>query len=284
MKKLLLIFCIGLFLTACGAISEKVKGDDKNAEAGNGKPQVGDTVLFKNGPINYAEGKIDKTDGGKYEIRLNDSIAKPDASEIYALPKAGSKTDVKPGDIVVAFNYDKYWEGGEVKNVTDDLVEVEKATGGKLNVAHDKIIKVSPKGIADIKQNIEAKAFEDLGKTKKPFLPKDWKPKEGEKVAAQWSFGSWHVAVIKHINANNIDIDWQNGWSDGTVATDKVAPYPTAASPMPKANDYVILKPSSDSGEWKFAVVTSVTGQEAEVKLADGKTQKVKNTEFIAMS
>lgn len=284
MKKLLIIICVGLFLTACGAISEKVKGDDKNVEAGNAKPQVGDTVLFKNGAINYAEGKIDKIDGGKYEIRLNDSIAKPDASEIYALPKAGTKTEVKVGDIVVAFNYEKYWEGGEVKNVTDDLVEVEKATGGKLNVAHDKIVKVSAKGIADIKQNIETKAFEDTGKTKKPVLPKDWKPKSGEKVAAQWSFGSWHVAVIKHVNANNIDVDWQNGWSDGTIATDKIAPYPSAANPMPNVNDYVIVKPKTDTEAWKFAVVTSVSGQEAELKFSDGKTLKVRNTEFITVS
>ncbi len=284
MKKFLLILCASLIFTACGAISEKVKGDDKGGETGNGKPQVGDTVLFKNGAINYAEGKIDKIDGGKYEIRLNDSIAKPDASEIYTLPKVGSKIDVKNGDIVVAFNYEKYWEGGEVKNVTDDLIEVEKATGGKLNVAHDKIVKVSPKGIADIKQNIETKAFEDLGKTKKPVLPKNWKPKDGERVAAQWSFGSWHVAVIKHVNANNIDIDWQNGWSDATIDKDKIAPYPSAANPMPNVNNYIIVKPQSDSEAWKFAVVTSISGQEVEVKFSDGKTLKVRNTDFISIS
>lgn len=285
MKKLLLILCAGLIFTACGAITGKNGGDEKNGGGTEtAKMQVGDTVLFKNGAINYAEGKIDKIDGGKYEIRLNDAIAKPDASEVYVLPKAGSKTEVKTGDIVVAFNYDKYWEGGEVKNVADDLIEVEKATGGKLNVAQDKIIKVSPKGIADIKQNIETKAFEDLGKTKKPVLPKNWKPKDGEKVAAQWSFGSWHVAVIKHVNANNIDIDWQNGWSDSTVDKDKIAPYPNAANPMPNTGDYVIVKPKSDIAEWKFATVTSVSGQEAEVKFSDGKTQKVRSTDFIGMS
>lgn len=285
MKKLLLLVCASLLFTACGSITGKISGNEANGGGGEtAKMQVGDTILFKQGPINYTEGKIDKIDGGKYEVRANDAIAKPDVSEIYILPKAGSKVDVKAGDIVVAFNYEKYWEGGEVKNVTGDLVEVEKATGGKLNVAQDKIVKVSPKGIADIKQNIETKAFEDLGKTKKPVLPKDWKPKKGEKVAAQWSFGSWHVAVIKHVNANNIDIDWQNGWSDGTVATDKIAPYPNAANSMPNVGDYVIVKPNSDIEAWKFATVTSINGQEAEVKFADGKTQKIKNTEFISMS
>jgi hypothetical protein len=283
MKKLLLLICLSLFFTACGAVTEKISGESKPA-AGS-KPQAGETVLFKSGPVNYSEGKVEKIDGGKYEIRSKDNIAKPDAADVYALPKAGSKaSDVKTGDFVVAFNYEIYWEGGEVKNVTDDFVEVEKASGGKLNVAHDKIIKVSPTAIADIKQNIAAKAFEDLGKTKKPVLPANWKPKPGDKIAAQWSFGSWHPAEIKHVNANDVDIEWKNGWKNGNVGKDKIAPYPTASGAMPKTNDYVIVRPTSETSEWKFAVVTSIAGQEVEVKFSDGKTQKVKAGDFIAMS
>lgn len=266
-----------MILSACGTISDKLG-------AGDAKPKVGDTVLFKAGPINYTEGEIEKIDGGKYEIRAGDAIAKPDVSDAYVLPKTGAKTDVKTGDFVVAFNYQTYWEGGEVKNVTADLVEVEKASGGKLNVAQDKVVKVSPAAIAAIKGNIEAKAFEDAGKAKKPVLPKDWKPKAGEKVAAQWTFGSWHVAIIKHVNPNNIDIDWQNGWSDGTIAADKIAAYPTAVNAMPKVGDYVIVKPDNDIQEWKFAVVTAINGQDADVRFSDGKTKKVKNTDFISMA
>ena len=264
-------------LSACGAINEKISG-------GGSKPKVGDTVLFKTGPIIYSEGKVEKIEGTKFEIRAGDAIAKPDASDVYVLPKAGSKTDAKVGDFVVAFNYQTYWEGGEVKGVTDSLVEVEKASGGKLNVAQEKIVKVSAAAIADIKQSIEAKAFEDAGKSKKPILPKDWKPKAGDKVAAQWSFGSWHVAIIKHVNPNNIDIDWQNGWSDGTVSPDKIAAYPTTANAIPKVGDYVIVRPDSDTQEWKFATVTTISGQEIDVKFSDGKTKKLKNTDFISMS
>ena len=291
MKKLLLLVCASVLFTACGAVSEKISGESKsNTEtkpaAGNnsGKPQAGETVLFKSGPVNYSEGKVEKVEGGKYEIRSKDTIAKPIAGDVYALPKEGAKSDVKVGDFVVAYSYEIYWEGGEVKSVTDDLVEVEKASGGKLNVAHDKIIKVSPAGIAAIKQNVEAKAFEDLGKTKKPVLPANWKPKPGDKVAAQWAFGSWHPADLKHVNANDVDIEWKNGWKNGNVGRDKIAPYPTANSPMPKANDYVIVRPTNETSEWKFAIVTSISGQELEVKFSDGKTQKVKNGDFIAMS
>ena len=276
-----------MLFTACGAVSEKISGESKPAgesKSGSTKAQAGEMVLFKSGPVNYSEGKVEKVEDGKYEIRSKDSIAKPAAADIYALPKDSAKSDVKVGDYVVAFNYEIYWEGGEVKNVTDDLVEVEKASGGKLDVAHDKIVKVSPAGIAAIKQAVEAKAFEDLGKTKKPVLPANWKPKPGDKIAGQWAFGSWHPAELKHVNANDVDIEWKNGWKNGNISRDKIAPYPTGTSPMPKANDYVIVRPTNDTSEWKFAVVTSVSGQEAEVKFADGKTQKVKNTDFIAMS
>lgn len=285
MKKYLLIIALGLFLTACGATVGKQGGNSAKTESGSGeKPQAGETVLFKTGPVNYAEGKVEKVEGGKYEIRSKDNIARPDAADVYRLPEAGAKIDAQPGDFVAAFNYEIYWEGGEVKNISDDVIEVEKASGGKLTVARDKIVKVSPAAVAAIKQAVSAKAFEDAGKQKKPVLPAGWKPKQGEKVAAQWTFGTWHVAVIKHVNANNIDIDWQNGWSDGTIAKDKVAPYPTAANPMPNVGDYVIIKPQNDISAWTFAIVMAANNQEIEAKSADGKTQKVKNTDFIPMS
>lgn len=275
--------CASLLLSACGAVTGKIAGGESGSGAG-AKPQVGETVVFKASAIAYNEGKVEKIDGSKYEIRSGSNIAKVDAADVYALPKAGAKTEIKAGDIVAAYANDIYWSGGEVKNVAGDVIEVEKAAGGKLNVAPDKIIKVSPTATADIKQQIEIKTFEDLGKTKKPVLPKGWKPKKGEKVAAQWSFGSWHTAIIKNVNANNLDIDWQNGWSDGTVATDKVAPVPAATDAVPKTGDYVIVKPQSDTAEWKFAVVTSISGQDTEVKFADGKTQKLKIGDFVSLS
>ena len=286
MKKLLLIACASVFFSACGMIggASSGNGETKPGAADVSKLKVGDTVVFKSSATAYNEGKIEKIEGGKYEVRSGNNIAKPDAGDIYVPAATGAKSDVKAGDIVVAFSNDLYWTGGEVKAVNGDVIEVEKAGGGKLNAAPDKIIRVSPKAIADIKGEIDSKAFEDLGEKKVPVNPKDWKPKKGDKIAAQWSLGSWHVAVIKNVNTNNVDIDWQNGWSDGTAPLDKIAPYPTAANAMPKTGDYVILKPTSDSGEWEFAVVTTVSGSEAEVKLADGKTQKVKNTEFIGLS
>lgn len=285
MKKLLFI-CASLLLSACGMISGGGSNADSNTNGttDTSKLKVGDMVVFKTSPTAYSEGKIEKIENGKYEIRSGNNIAKPDSADIYVLPKAGEKSDLKAGDIVVAFSNDLYWTGAEVKNVSGDVIELEKASGGKMNLAPDKVFKPSAAAIANIKQEIDSKAFKDLGESKTPVVPNGWKPKKGEKIAAQWSLGSWHVAVIKNVNNNNVDIDWQNGWSDGTAPLDKIAPYPTAANPMPKSGDYVIVKPTSDNGEWEFAVVTAISGSEAEVKLADGKTKKVKNTEFIGLS
>jgi hypothetical protein len=283
MKNLFLtILLAAATFSACTASSaERAAGGDQKSGA---KPQAGDTVLYKASATAYSEGKVEKVEGGKYEIRSGNNIAKADAADVYAMPKDSAKPDVKAGDYAVAFSREIYWTGGEVKSASDDFIEIQTTTGEKLNVAPGKVIKVSPAATADIKNAVFVKAFEDLGKTKKPVLPANWKPKAGEKVAAQWSFGSWHVAVIKHVNANNIDIDWQNGWSDGTVARDKVAPYPNGSNAMPKTGDYVIIKPQSDISEWKFATVTRVDGNQAEVKFADGKTQKVGSADFIALS
>lgn len=285
MKKNLLIVMLALVLTACGMVGGKSDGNSVKNETSGAKPQTGETVVFKSNGANYSEGKVEKIDGNKYEIRAGDYIAKPDASDVYAMPKANSKPDVKPGDFVVVYSGNNtYWTGGEVKNVGDSVIEVEPATGNKINAAPDKVIKVSAAATADIKQAVEMKAFTETGKTKKPVLPKDWKPKKGDKVAAQWSFGSWHTAIIKNVNANNIDIDWQNGWSDGTVAVEKVAPVPSASDALPKQGDYVIVKPQSDIEEWKFATVTAVSGAEVELKFGDGKTAKLKSGDFIVMS
>lgn len=283
MKKLLLTLCAAVLFSACGAVAEKVGGENETKNGGE-KPKVGDTVVFKTSGANYSEGKVEKIDGGKFEIRAADYIAKPDAADVYALPKTGTKPDVKAGDFVVVYSNNIYWAGGEVKNVSEQFIEVEPATGNKINAAPDKIFKVSPAATADIKQAVEMKAFTETGKTKKPILPKNWKPKKGDKIAAQWAFGTWHTAVIKNVNANNIDIDWQNGWSDGTVGSEKIAPSPSASDALPKTGDYVIVKPQSDIEEWKFAVVTNVSGDEAEIKFGDGKTRKVKAGDFVAMN
>jgi hypothetical protein len=271
----ILVLAATAFLVGCGGA---IGGSAGNA------PKVGDNVVFKASATVYSEGKVEKIEGGKYEIRTGSNIAKADAADVYPMPSAREKSDFKAGDLVVAFQRETYWAAGEVKNVLGDVIEVEPVSGTKINAGHDKVIRVSPSAVADIKQSIEKKGFEEIGKSKKPVLSKDWKPKRGDKVAAQWSFGTWHVAIIKNVNANNVDIDWQNGWSDGSVGLDKIAPYPSAATTPPAIGAYVIVKPPTDAQEWKFATVSSVSGDEIEVKFADNKAQRIKKADIIVLA
>jgi hypothetical protein len=266
-----IIIILGVAVAACGGAE------------GSSNPKVGDAVVFKTSAVVYAEGKVEKVEGGKYEIRSGSNIAKADSADVYPLPKPGSKTEIQAGDIVVAFQRETYWSAGEVKAINGDVIEVEPISGSKINAARDKVVKVSSTAVADIKGEAAKKSFEETGKTKKPVIPKDWKPKKDEKVAAQWSFGTWHVAIIKNVNANNVDIDWQNGWSDSSVSLDKIAPYPTDTGEMPAAGSYVLVRPQSDTQEWRFATVSSVSNGEAEVKFADGKTTKAKRIDLIPL-
>lgn len=272
---------IGIFIVSCIAMAAC---GGATGLTGSSSPAVGDSVVFKTSAVVYGEGKVEKIEGGKYEIRSGSNIAKADAADVYALPKAGSKAEIKPGDIVVAFQRKTYWSAGEVKAVNGDVIEVEPVSGSKINAAPDKVVKISSTAVADIKGEFAKKGFEEAGKAKKPVIPKDWKPKKDEKVAAQWAFGSWHVAIIKNVNANNVDIDWQNGWSDSSVALDKIAPYPTETGDMPAVGSYVIIRPQNDTQEWRFATVSSISGGEAEVKFADGKTAKTKRVDLIPLA
>src|SRR5690348_5079440 len=131
MKKNLLIFLLGMFLTACGMVGGKDASAPRN-ETGGAKPHVGETVVFKWNGANYSEGKIEKIDGNKYEIRSGDYIAKPDAADVYAMPKTGARADDKTVDFVAVYSNNLYWAGGEVKAVSDSIIEVEPAPGNKI--------------------------------------------------------------------------------------------------------------------------------------------------------
>ncbi len=126
MKKLLLIACASLLFSACGMIggASSGNGETKTGAADVSKLKVGDQVVFRSSATAYNEGKIEKVEGGKFEIRSGNNIAKPDAGDIYVLPAKGAKADVKAGDTVVAFSNDVYWTGGEVKAVNGDVIEI----------------------------------------------------------------------------------------------------------------------------------------------------------------
>jgi exosome complex RNA-binding protein Csl4 len=62
--------------------------------------------------------------------------------------------------------------------------------------------------------------------------------------------------------------------------------YPKAetSTTLPKQGDFVLVRPADDKGQWYYAQVTSVSGQTAEAKLADGKTRSIKADEYLALN
>ena len=142
---------IGVFIVSC--ILMAACGGATGGLTGSSAPAVGDSVVFKTSAIVYGEGKVEKVEGGKYEIRSGSNIAKADAADVYALPKAGSKTEIKPGDIVVAFQRETYWSAGEVKAVNGDVIEVFTSKSAAAGPSRDWLQFVkSPRARSKIRQ------------------------------------------------------------------------------------------------------------------------------------
>jgi predicted small lipoprotein YifL len=288
MKRALLLILLASGLAACGpkgSTNGPLSGGDANQKAESAKPKIGETAVYKFSPQGYVEGKVEKIEGSRYEFKYGTSIEKVDSVDVHPLPAAGAKADVKAGDIVVAFSHDTYWAGSTVKSVTDDVVEVENLDDGKVSsVAHEKVVKVSPAAAAEFKRYGEKKAFIKTASSKRLVVPAGYKPKAGEKVVAQWGSESWYPGVVKSVTGDDALIDWPS-FPDSTISIDRVAPFPKAEGAiMPKANDFILVRPDNESFNWDFAQVTSVSGQEMEVKLADGKTKTVKAGNFVSLS
>jgi hypothetical protein len=89
-------------------------------------------VVAKWAPGAFYEGKIDKIDGTKYTIAwLDKSNPTPvDSVDVYAIPRAGSKPDVKTGDLVLAkTGSGTMWNGAEISSVEGGVYKVKVTTG-----------------------------------------------------------------------------------------------------------------------------------------------------------
>ncbi|MEO6390744.1 MAG: DUF4537 domain-containing protein [Pyrinomonadaceae bacterium] len=291
MKITLLVALLAFGMLACGSSKTANDGSTSSGDPKPGttstKPKVGDTAVYKFSPQGYVEGKVEKIDGSRYEFKYGTSIEKVDADDVHPLPAAGAKADVKAGDIVVARDRDRdnYWAGSVVKNVTPDLIEVENIDNGKVSsVSHEKVIKVSPASAAEFKKYGEVKAFEKMATSKALVVPPGYKPKVGEKVVARWEASSWYPGVVKSVTGTDAMIDWPS-FPDSKVSIDRVAPFPKAeGATMPKVDDFILVRPASETSSWSFARVVSVSGQTMEVKFADGKSSSLKAGDFIALS
>src|SRR5687768_7345621 len=115
MKKLWLPLVAGVLLTACGGGDGTKPDGAKPPETAAANPaaglKIGDTAVHKSSKQGYVEGKIQKIDGARYEIKYGESLHKVESADVHPLPKPGEKVSVQPGDYVVVHQREAYWPG-----------------------------------------------------------------------------------------------------------------------------------------------------------------------------
>lgn len=290
MKKLLLLICASLILSACGNLQTgNSAGGNTGTTAEADKPKVGDIVVAKWAPGSFYEGKIDKIDNTKYTIawldKSNPSFV--DSVDVYAMPRPGSKPDVKTGDVVLAkTGTGTIWNGAEVTGIDGDVYKVRVVTGAaSSNVPGEMVIKISAAIAADFKDKAGATDFLKEAQKGKPTVPPDYKPKKGDKVLAEWTTNTWYSGTIDNVSGSNIYVAWDDNTKPSAVNSNRVIPLPTAASnkEMPKENQFLLIKPDSGS-KWDYAQATSVNGASVEAKLSNGQTKTVKTGGFVLLN
>lgn len=166
MKKILIFV---LFLLLLGACSDK-PGENTNqsnnsrtetaATSTPWKPQVGDTVIYHSGSNQrFYEAKVSSIDGTRAKLQDKDETVERELAELYAVPKAGSKTTAQPGDIVAArFGQTKVWPGAEVVKVGDTVTVKWLSTGETDDVAPENVLALSPAVAAKVKASFSTKS------------------------------------------------------------------------------------------------------------------------------
>lgn len=291
MKKLWLIVSASLLLSACGSLTSKSNSNNSNSSekdaSSSAKPKAGDTVVFKISNDSYGESKIDSIDGTRYKIPYGSTVNTVDETDVYPLPKPGAKSNVKVGDFVVAkLGTDLYWTPSEVLKVSDSAIDVDPLSGGSTSsLAPEKIISVHPAAVEEFKKLKAAKQFAAKAQSMRPTTVGTYVPKRGDVVVAAWGPSSWYTAKIISVSGDSAKIDW-DVFSDSDLSIDKVAPFPRVGSTgaAVSVGSIVLVKPKYEKGTWDFAEVTSVNGQNIDIKLGDGETRSIRADEYIAMN
>lgn len=294
MKKLLFLTLATVLFAGCNMISankpeENKPSDTKEAKKDPAKISAGDTVVAKWSSGSFYEGKVEKLDGAKITVAWLDKSnpSNVDAIDVYALPAAGAKPEVSVGDIVLAktSSTGTYWNGAEVTGIDGDVYKVKPVSStASLNVAPEKIIKVSAATAADFKEKAGATDFLKEAQTHKPSAPAGFTPKRGDRVVAEWTTNSWYSGKVDTVSGSNIYVAWDDGSKPSAVNVTKVMPMPTAGNKdMPAANQYLLVKPDSGS-KWQYAQTVSVNGVNVEAKLSTSQTKTVKAGEYILLN
>lgn len=155
MKILSLIF-LTLFIFGCRSSSDKTLpvGEDagkseQSTTVSEKKNQfaVGDKAIYlSSSGQRFYEGEITEIKANRAKLKYADETVESDVSELYRIPEAGTKVNVKPGEIVASrFGRSAVWIGSEVVKVEDDRITVKLLSTGKTEVvAPESILILSP--------------------------------------------------------------------------------------------------------------------------------------------
>jgi len=289
LKNLSLLALILTFVFGCKFFSgSETTGSKPDAPVGVVKIGLGDTVVAKWTGNSFYEGQVQTIDNGKITVGWEDGStpSKVDETDVYSLPRAGAKPDVAVGDMVLAkVGSSSYWNGAEIMKIDGEVYSVKTVENAKeANIDGNKIIKISPATASNLKKKGGSTDFLKEAQSKKPEIPADFKPKNGEKVLAQWATNSWWSGKVQKISGDKTTIAWEDGSKPSEIKTSDIMPYPTAAnSKMPAEGQFVLAKPESGS-KWGYAQTVSVKDKDIEIKEASGKTKTVKAGEVVPLS
>lgn len=296
--KILIITAITIvFTSACGLMGNDPKGASKSTNSANtsnaaapaneAKFKAGETVVARWMKNSYYEGVIESVGANKAKVKWSDGSSPSDVDlvDIYALPKTGEKPQVTVGDIVLAKQSSgAYWNGAEITAINGDVYAVALIDGGATsNMPAEKIIKISPVAIADLKDKAATNDFLNEAQQKKPIMPADHKAKVGDKVLGEWSTNSWWSGKVTKVAGGKTTVAWEDGSTPREVADEKIMPLPTAKdAKMPVKGQFLMVKPESGS-KWLYARTEEAKEGAIKITLSDGKERTVKAGEFVLL-
>ena len=288
LKNLLLPLTLLLMVLGCSFSSGTKTEETSTAESTPAeKFAIGDVVVARWTGNSFYEGTIESKSGSKITVKWNDGskASDVDKDDVYAIPTNNDKPDVSVGDMVLAkVGSASYWNGAEITSVGGGSFGVKTVESGQTtNVDANKIIVISAATAANLKDKAGSNDFLKEAHSKKPDVKPGFKPRNGERVLAQWTTNSWWSGKVNSVKGGKATIAWEDGSKPSEVAVDKTMAYPKASTKAEVSVDqYVLAKPASGS-KWGFAKVASVSNTGVEIKDAKGATRTVKQGEYVPL-
>lgn len=294
--KTAIIFIISLtcFASSCSLLKnvqgESVKAEKNTEEKSKPetveikKPQVGDKVIARWGPISWAEGKVESIEKDNATVVWKEDNSKNEVAlkEVFLPPTDNAKATVKVGDYAVVKGTGNWWYEAEIKEVNGDTIKAINIYNRQTdNITPSDILQISPVVAADIKDAGEKQNFLAEAQSHKPVIADGYKPKVGERVLAAWMTTSWQPAKVKSVTDDKAMLVWEGGMNPEQLDLSRITAFPTAdAAQTPSVNDFVLLKPAG--GSWIYGQITKVNGTSIEAKTIDS-TEKYKAGEYVIL-